>query len=96
MRVHVRLMVTREQIVRGRTFDLDVGASATVTDVLRELVVRERDVIGPVLVPGPGLSVRPGLALLKNGVNVLHSPEGLETRLSEGDNLSFIHGISGG
>lgn len=96
MRVHVRVLVTREQIVQGRTFDLDVAASATVTDVLRELAVRERSLIGPVLVPGPGFSVRPGLALLKNGVNVLHSPEGLETRLSEGDSLSFIHGISGG
>lgn len=96
MRVHVRLMVTREQVVQGRALDLDLAASATIADALRALAVLDQSVVGPILGPGPGPSVRPGLALLLNGVNVLHSPRGLETRVSEGDNLSFIHGISGG
>ncbi|MGD9675913.1 MAG: MoaD/ThiS family protein [Candidatus Bipolaricaulia bacterium] len=96
MRVHVRLMVTREQILQGRALDLDLTAPATIADGLRTLARHDRSVVGPILTPGPDLGVRPGLALLLNGVNVLHSPQGLETPVSEGDNLSFIHGISGG
>ena len=94
MKVHVRLMVTREQIVQGRTLDLDMAASSAVTDILRELAESDRSVVGPIL--APDLSLRPGLALLLNGVNVLHLPEGLGAPLSEGDSLSFIHGITGG
>lgn len=94
MKIHVRLMVTREQIVEGRTLDLEVAASACIGDALRELAERDRNLIGPVL--GADFSLRPGLALLHNGVNVLHSSDGVAVRLAEGDSLSFIHGISGG
>ena len=94
MKIHVRLMVTREQVVQGRTIDLDVVASARIGDALRELAQRDRTLIGPVL--GADLSIRPGLALLHNGVNVLHSSGGMAAHLAEGDSLSFIHGISGG
>lgn len=96
MKINVRIMVTREQIVRGTTHDLEVVAPACVGDVLRRLVDRDQSLLGLVLDAGPVLSVRPGFALLLNGVNALHAPRGLETPVAEGDTLSLIHGITGG
>lgn len=96
MKIDVRLMVTREQILRGTTLRLELAPPASVGDVLRRLVDQDRSLIGLILVTEPILGVKPGFALLLNGANVLLAPAALETPVSEGDRLSLIHGISGG
>ena len=96
MTVNVRVMATREQIMRGTTLRLELVGPATVADVLRRLVAEDRSLIGAVLDTEPAVSVRPGFALLLNGVNALHAQRGLQTPVAEGDTLSLIHGITGG
>jgi sulfur carrier protein ThiS len=96
MKIDVRVMVTREQIIRGTAVRLELAAPATVADALRRLAAQDRSLIGLVLDTEPVLSVRPGFALLLNGVNAVHAPRALETPVVEGDSLSLIHGITGG
>jgi sulfur carrier protein ThiS len=96
MKVDVRLLVTREQILRGTTLCLELASPASVGDVLRRLADQDRSLVELALVREPTLTLRPGLALLLNGANVLLAPQALETPVSEGDRLSLIHGISGG
>lgn len=96
MNISVRVFATREQVLRGTTLRLDVPAPATVADVLRQLVQRDRSLVGLALDEAPALSVRPGFALLVNGVNALHSLQGLDAAVGEGDTLALIHGITGG
>ncbi len=96
MKISVRIMATREQILRGTTLRLELAAPVCVGDVLRRLADQDRTLVGLVLEAEPVLSVRPGFALLLNGVNALHAPRGLETPVAEGDTLSLIHGITGG
>lgn len=96
MNVSVRVLATREQVLRGTTLRVDMPASSTLADVLRRVAESDRSLVGVALDTEPAVCVRPGFALLLNGVNTLHAPRGLDTPVAEGDTLSLIHGITGG
>jgi len=95
MTIEVRILVTKDQILRGTTARLDVASPACVGDVLLRLVEQDCRFADLALDKGPALAVRPGLALLLNGVNVSLS-QGLKTPVADGDRISLIHAISGG
>jgi hypothetical protein len=96
MRINVRIMATRDQILRGTTFELELAVPASLGDALQRLVDRDQSLVGTVFDTKPVLSMRPGFALLLNGVSTLHAPDGLKTPVVDGDTLSIIHGITGG
>jgi len=92
MRVTVRLFGEfREAAGKGEIL-LDLPLEATCNDALRELA-RIEPRLGEMLFAPGGL--RDYLHVFVNGENVNHR-EGLRTKLSDGDVLTFFTPISGG
>lgn len=92
MKVKVRLFGEFREAVGKETVELELPAEADCEAALRELV-RGKPKLSDLLFSKGGL--RDHLHVFLNGENVNHR-EGLKTRLSEGDVLTFFTPISGG
>jgi sulfur carrier protein ThiS len=93
--VEVRVLIAPRQVIEDRTLRIEVAAPVPLRTLLAELPLspdERRDVF---VEEDAGVSLRPGLAVLVNGRNVMHST-GLETEIRDRDRVSVIHGISGG
>ena len=92
MRVKVRLFGEFREAAGKETVELELPVEADCEAALRELV-RVEPKLSNLLFSEGGL--RDHLHVFLNGENVSHR-EGLKTKLSEGDVLTFFAPISGG
>ena len=92
MRVKVRLFGEFREAAGKETVELELPVEADCEAALRELV-RVEPKLSNLLFSEGGL--RDHLHVFLNGENVSHR-EGLKTKLSEGDVLTFFTPISGG
>jgi len=92
MKVKVRLFGEFREAAGKETVELELPVGADCEAALRELVRREAK-LSDLLFSEGGL--RDHLHVFLNGENVNHR-EGLKTKLSEGDVLTFFTPISGG
>jgi len=95
MKVQVRVLVTPRQVLRNRTFQIELPGPASVAEVLGMLPLNEDELQQLFQRRGAGVTLNPGLAVLINGENVAFR-NGLQTPISDGDRISLIHAISGG
>ena len=92
MKVKIRLFGEFREAAGKETVELELPVGADCEAALRELVRREPK-LSDLLFSEGGL--RDHLHVFLNGENVNHR-EGLKTKLSEGDVLTFFTPISGG
>lgn len=92
MRVEVRLFGEFREAAGKVTVALELPPGASCAQALRELVKNEPQLEGMLFSQG---TLRDHLHVFVNGENVNHR-EGLRTKLSPGDVLTFFTPISGG
>jgi molybdopterin synthase sulfur carrier subunit len=90
MRIKVRGYLTLRAIIGGEPFRIVEAERLTVLGLLQRL---SQD-LGEELAPSGG--IRPTLAVLVNGRHVSHLPEGLQTQLEDGDEVSIFPPTAGG
>lgn len=95
MKVHVRVLVTPQQVLRYRTFEVELSEPACVAEALHQLSLEAEELALLFQASKPDPELKRGLAILVNGENVTFR-DGLKTCLSDGDRISLIHAIGGG
>ncbi len=92
MDLELRFFATFREAAGGKIVEYEAADDATVGDVLRALEVEYEGMDGRLIVDG---DLAPQINVLKNGREVLHL-EGLDTALSDGDQLSIFPPVAGG
>jgi molybdopterin synthase sulfur carrier subunit len=97
MRIKVRGYLTLREVIGGRPFRVVEADRLTVAGLVERLSAE----LGEVFDGAVGAGVRPGeegrnLVVLVNGRHVSHLPEGLETELADGDEVSVFPVVAGG
>jgi len=95
MSVRVRVLITPVQVLGNRTYTVPVAEPVPLGDLLRGLPLPQNEEREIWEEQHGEPKLRTGLAVLVNGMNVMHSA-GLDTEVHDGDRVSLIHGISGG
>ena len=97
MKIKVRGYLTFRNSIGKRLFYEDEREFFTLGDLLRKLSKEGfgGELEGMILDPETSRS-RPHIAILINGNHYTHLPDGLDTRLKDGDEVSIFPPIAGG
>lgn len=90
MKIKVRGYLTLRKIIGGEPFRIVEAERLTVQGLIQRLSQE----LGEELARPGGIS--PTLAILVNGRHVSHLPEGLQTQLADGDEVSIFPPTAGG
>ena len=94
MKIRVRIMLLPERVIRNETLEMDLPKGSTVRDLLAQLALtaaEKKKILKP---DGSGLN--DGMGVLVDRKNVDLYAEGLDTPLSDGNQVALIHLITGG
>ncbi len=91
MKLKVRFFATMREVFQARETEVEIGAGATVADLLDTLCTsaRKRDELFE------GGTLKPFIIILKNGRHIQHL-NGLATGLEDGDVISIFPAVAGG
>lgn len=95
MSIEVRVLITSGQVLSNQSYSIPCSAPVGLRDLLSDVPLsadEQREIWAE---QSGEFHLRSGLAVLINGLNVMHSG-GLDTEVRDGDRVSLIHGISGG
>lgn len=95
MSIEVRVLIAPRQVIEDRTMRIEVPTPILLRTLLSDLPLSQDEKRDILLEAGPTAVLRPGLAVLVNGRNVMHAG-GLDTEIRDHDRISVIHAISGG
>jgi molybdopterin synthase sulfur carrier subunit len=97
MKIRVRGYLTFRNSIGERLFDEDQSESFTLRDLLSTLSKEGFGGAFEDLIFEPETSrTRPHIAILINGNHYTHLPDGLDTQLKDGDEVSIFPPIAGG
>jgi molybdopterin synthase sulfur carrier subunit len=97
MKIKVRGYLTYRNSVGERLFDEDQTNFFTLRDLLSTLSKEGfRGTLQDLIFDPETSSARPHVAILINGNHYTHLPDGLDTRLKDGDEVSIFPPIAGG
>lgn len=91
--MHWKLFATLAETAGEREVEIDIEPSATLTDALAALFERHPDLENEMLEEG---DLREHIHLLHNGEDPFTAKAGLDTELTEGDELAAFPPVSGG
>ena len=94
MRVKVLLFGGLARFAGASSFQLELEVNSNVEALLTELDRHTDTPVRPMLVRPEGV-LSPSYAMMCNGSNIL-LPEGLESQLSDGDEVAVVPRIAGG
>lgn len=87
-----KLFADLAEAAGGKEIEVETGPGETVGDALSALVAKHPGVADRIYEDG---DLRDHINVLRNGTNV-HTEDGLETKLEEGDELALFPPVSGG
>jgi MoaD family protein len=94
-RIRLRFLSTMKELVEKNYESLEVDAHATVEDLLRELSMRYNNSVVNLVFQEDKKSIRNDILILVNDVDI-SALDGLETLLSENDEVALIPVAHGG
>ncbi len=95
MRIKLRFLSTMKELVKKGDEPLEINAQATVKDLLKLLSIRCNSNVTSLLFEENKTSVRNDILILVNDADI-KVLDGLETLLSEGDEVALIPIAHGG
>jgi MoaD family protein len=94
-RIRLRFLSTLKELVEKNYESLEVDANATVDDLLRQLSTRYNNSVVNLVFQEDRKSIRNDILILVNDVDI-NALDGLETLLSENDEVELIPIAHGG